>query len=510
MFRKALHATLAENAIRLHGKRTCLLSAPFTSAAASPTPSSVLPVFPGLPKTISMNSLPKPQMRRSTLVGNGLRVASQETYGQLCNFGVFVDAGSRVEVPGLSGSRGCTHLMELMAFKSTTNRNAEDLHLQMAEMGATTFCYSARDLIMYNVEVLRESLPVAMQLLSETILSPRFDALEIDEMKGVMAMIAEQQAPDALLKEGLHSAAFGGESTALGQTHLLGSSSGGDNAKLLEGLTPTSLQEYRAAHFTSERLLLVGAGVDHDEFAALAETHFGDAATPSSSGSGGGGSGGFGSCAYVGGEHRNPDAVLSLKGEFTHVALSWMSSWEEPVDRVPICVMQVLLGGGNSFSAGGPGKGMYSRLYREVLNRYHDVETCEAHVEATGLCGIVGACQPRFAEKMVYVMAEQFAKLAFQPIADEELSRAKNMLKCNVLTCLESPHMVFEDIGQQLIVEDKYITPTEVCAMIDAVTSADLNRVAAKAVSLGPSLASVGEHTAQVPSIETVKSWFKQ
>ena len=38
-------------------------------------------------------------------------------------------------------------------------------------------------------------------------------------------------------------------------------------------------------------------------------------------------------------------------------------------------MLQNLLGGGNSFSAGGPGKGMYSRLYREVLNRFHDVET---------------------------------------------------------------------------------------------------------------------------------------
>ena len=31
----------------------------------------------------------------------------------------------------------------------------------------------------------------------------------------------------------------------------------------------------------------------------------------------------------------------------------------------------MLLGGGGSFSAGGPGKGMYSRLYLNVLNRHH-------------------------------------------------------------------------------------------------------------------------------------------
>ena len=34
-------------------------------------------------------------------------------------------------------------------------------------------------------------------------------------------------------------------------------------------------------------------------------------------------------------------------------------------------VLNTLLGGGGSFSAGGPGKGMYSRLYTNVLNRRH-------------------------------------------------------------------------------------------------------------------------------------------
>jgi len=59
-------------------------------------------------------------------------------------------------------------------------------------------------------------------------------------------------------------------------------------------------------------------------------------------------------------------AAVRAKGEFCHVALSWMSSWgEAPADRTAICVLQNLLGGGNSFSAGGPGKGMYSRLYVE-------------------------------------------------------------------------------------------------------------------------------------------------
>jgi hypothetical protein len=39
-------------------------------------------------------------------------------------------------------------------------------------------------------------------------------------------------------------------------------------------------------------------------------------------------------------------------------------------DFVSYCVLQSLLGGGGSFSAGGPGKGMYTRLYTDVMNRF--------------------------------------------------------------------------------------------------------------------------------------------
>ena len=57
---------------------------------------------------------------------------------------------------------------------------------------------------------------------------------------------------------------------------------------------------------------------------------------------------------------------------------------------VPTSVLQQLLGGGSSFSAGGPGKGMYTRLYRDVLNQHHWVESAESFVsihESTGMLG---------------------------------------------------------------------------------------------------------------------------
>jgi processing peptidase subunit alpha len=44
-------------------------------------------------------------------------------------------------------------------------------------------------------------------------------------------------------------------------------------------------------------------------------------------------------------------------------------SHKEEHEFVSACVLSQLLGGGGSFSAGGPGKGLYSRFYTNVLNQ---------------------------------------------------------------------------------------------------------------------------------------------
>ncbi|KAE8715224.1 hypothetical protein F3Y22_tig00110186pilonHSYRG00187 [Hibiscus syriacus] len=54
----------------------------------------------------------------------------------------------------------------------------------------------------------------------------------------------------------------------------------------------------------------------------------------------------------------------------------------------------MLMGGGGSFSAGGPGKGMHSRLYLRVLNEYQQIHSFSAFnsiFNNTGLFGILAA-----------------------------------------------------------------------------------------------------------------------
>ena len=55
--------------------------------------------------------------------------------------------------------------------------------------------------------------------------------------------------------------------------------------------------------------------------------------------------------------------------ELVHFTIGLESCSHKDDDFVAFCVLNMMLGGGGSFSAGGPGKGMYTRLYLNILNQ---------------------------------------------------------------------------------------------------------------------------------------------
>ena len=66
--------------------------------------------------------------------------------------------------------------------------------------------------------------------------------------------------------------------------------------------------------------------------------------------------------------HINTQSCTCTQVSFLLLGLEACGHSDED-SLVKFCVMNSMLGGGGSFSAGGPGKGMYTRLYTNVLNR---------------------------------------------------------------------------------------------------------------------------------------------
>lgn len=188
---------------------------------------------------------------------------------------------------------------------------------------------------------------------------------------------------------------------------------------------------------------------------------------------------------YVGGETCIPPApVFGGLPEFYHVQIGFEGLPIDHPDIYALAVLQTLLGGGGSFSAGGPGKGMYSRLYTHVLNQYYFVENCVSFNHSysdSGLFGISISCIPEAASQSTEIIAQAFANTFANPklaLTEEEVSRAKNQLKSSLLMNLESKLVELEDMGRQVQLRNSKVPVDEMIEKIEKLTTGDITRVA--------------------------------
>ena len=158
-------------------------------------------------------------------------------------------------------------------------------------------------------------------------------------------------AQDARVRENIHAAAYG--SSPLGAPLLCPPSQ-------LHTLSPKTLADFRALITQPQSLVVAGAGVGHDELIALAEKHFEPHLPPQMTRPP------VVQSPYVGGcvlaEERAPTpsgyAVEATPQVRIACAMRAPEGGWHSKDLIACCVLQTLLGGGDSFSAGGPGKGM--------------------------------------------------------------------------------------------------------------------------------------------------------
>ena len=100
----------------------------------------------------------------------------------------------------------------------------------------------------------------------------------------------------------------------------------------------------------------------------------------------------------------------SLYGQ-VHVAIGVQGVDCSDKEVVAAAVLQSLLGGGDQFSAGGPGKGLTSRIFRNVLSNPEVLTATSFNVsyQDTGLFGIQATCNAQDAPKTVALLTRELA-----------------------------------------------------------------------------------------------------
>ncbi|KDN46463.1 hypothetical protein K437DRAFT_246510 [Tilletiaria anomala UBC 951] len=471
-------------------------------------------------------------------LSNGVRVATEATPGHFSAAGIYIDAGSRFERPWVDGESGVSHLLDRMAFKSTTNRASEKMISEIEALGGNVMCSSARETIMYQSSFFNKDFESVLSILADTIVNPLLEEEELVMQKEAARYEISEitRKPEMNLPELIHTIAY--RDNTLGNPLLC-------PIENLDKMTSKNLKDFMRTWYTPERIVVAGAGMPHEALVREAEKLFGgmkprpllDAtsssttrpnmpssassanstarsssifSSPSSSGSSASassyGSADFSTTAARSATHADAIALSPAEigqakarytggeayieqedSEFTHVYVAFEGVGIHDEDVYALATLQVLLGGGGSFSAGGPGKGMYSRLYTNVLNQYHAVDHCSAFHHCyndSGLFGIAASVNPSFNGSIGHVIAREL-NLCTGPnryggVTFQELLRARNQLKSSLMMALESRMVEVEDLGRQVLVHGKKISVEEMCEKIDQVDLQTLYRVASR------------------------------
>nr|XP_040567424.1 mitochondrial-processing peptidase subunit alpha-like [Lepeophtheirus salmonis] len=427
-----------------------------------------------------------------TTLSNGLRVATEPVFGGFCTVGVCVDSGSRYEVAHPSG---ISHFLEKMAFGATLKyKNRQEILHALEKHGGICDCQATRDIFLYATSIDHRGLECAIDIIAETVLRPKIEEEEIELTRNIINYelqdLALKPEQEPLLLEMIHAVAFKGNTVGLPR-HCPQENIG--------SIKRETILNYLGTYHTPDRIVLAGVGVDHDELVEYGQKYFVD--TPPSYNINSSSNIDRSVSQYTGGisleekDLSNVSLGPTPMPELAHLVIGLEGVSHQDPDFIPYCVLNSLMGGGGSFSAGGPGKGMYTRLYTHVLNVHHWMYSCQSanHAYADGgIFCITSSAPPYYLAELAQVVIREFAILTGD-IGDQEFNRAKKQLSSMLFMNVESKPVIFEDLARQVLAQGKRKTTEEFHQLINDVTKDDLRRIARRMLTSKPSVAAVGE-----------------
>jgi len=138
---------------------------------------------------------------RRQVLPHGLTVITEQMeHIRSASIGIWLETGSRDEMPQ---SNGISHFIEHMVFKGTKHRTAEEIARQVDSIGGNMDAFTSKECICFNVKVLDENVPVALEILTDLVLHPTFTAEDIARERGVILeeIKMDEDNPDYLVHE---------------------------------------------------------------------------------------------------------------------------------------------------------------------------------------------------------------------------------------------------------------------------------------------------------------------
>jgi predicted Zn-dependent peptidase len=375
--------------------------------------------------------------------------------------GIWIKRGSRHETPDFNG---ICHFIEHAVFKGTERRSVMDIAVESDRLGGNFDAYTSHEMTGFALKVVDRAVPQAFDLLSDMLLSPRFDERELEREQKVIIeeMKMVEDSPEEYLGELFHAAYF--------PDHALGRPIEGTPETVSSFDRARTIEFHRAAYYPRNFVIAAAGNVSHAELVELAERAFAArTATP-----------GEHSSQHSSEADENAGApprpaapiLLQRKRELeqAHLILAtpWPSARDE--DRYAASLLGSVIGGGTS-----------SRLWqsvREERGLAYSVGAAASGFTDAGVFQIYAGTSPAQLDEVLSLALAELRRVVREPVSLEELQLAKDQAVASILLGLESTSARAGSLARQEITHGRRISPDEIIARLEAVTPDSMQRVA--------------------------------
>lgn len=374
-----------------------------------------------------------------------------KTVTALVLFGV----GSRYENKRING---ISHFIEHMMFKGTKKRPTSlSISKELDAVGAEYNAYTTKDTTGYWVKLVHDKLDLALDLVSDMLYNSKFEAAEIEREKKVICeeLHMYRDNPMMYVDTLLEKIMF--------EPSSLGWDIGGEDEIIL-ALKRDDMLHFRNANYHGKNLV-VGISGNFDPQAGLekVQQYFGASWEK-----------GLPENRYPRFHYRakkKPTVLVHYKDtEQIQCAFGFHGYSNSHPDGYAAGLLGMILGGG-----------MSSRLFIAVRERKglcYSIRASHQSFQDTGVFSVQAGLDKSRINLALKVILRELARAARNGVSAAELKRAKDFIKGKMALQFEdSENVVSWYVGQEVLT-GKLLTPEQKLAKFQAVTQADIARVA--------------------------------
>ena len=389
--------------------------------------------------------------RRRTVLPNGLIVLTERMdYLRSVAMGVWIKSGSRCEAAEING---ISHFVEHMLFKGTRSRSALSIAREMDSIGGNLDAFTSKETICFNVKSLADHVPIALDILTDLVMNPTFALPDIERERGVILeeIKIDEDNPDVLVHELFTQSFWKGH--PLGKP-ILGTT------ETVARLGQQQLFAYHGDRFHGGNMVFSAAGnLDHDRFTAAVAERF---------------SGLAGGNTLYELSAPEPSARIVLRNkkalEQVQICLGVPAPPITDENRYATLILNTVLGGG-----------MSSRLFQTIREErglaYSIYSDLSPYRDTGNLCVYAGTSANKALEVVDLILAE-FRNLKQTPVSAEELTRAKDQVRGNILLGMESSNSRMANLARQEMYFHQFFSAEEIIARVHEVEAEHVQTMA--------------------------------